>query len=104
VLLSRPEISRPLGEHSASIICPWSLEGRIMTKPWIDEIEGQTVQFADGSSEEFDAIVFGTGFDLSLPFLSPEISGSLNLEATHIELHKFTFHPDWPGLAFCWFI
>ena len=71
-----------------------------MTKPWIDKIEGQTVQFADGSCEEFDAIVFGTGFDLSLPFLSPEISGSLNLEAKHIELYKCTFHPDWPGLAF----
>jgi dimethylaniline monooxygenase (N-oxide forming) len=69
-------------------------------KPWIDKIVGQIVRFTDGSSEEFDAIVFGTGFDLSLPFLSPEIRRSLDLDAKHIDLHKNTFHPDWPGLAF----
>ena len=89
-------VGRALSQHYLPLVA----EGRILTKPWIDKIEGRTVRFADGSSEEFDAIVFGTGFDLSLPFLSPEISGSLNLEAKHIELYKFTFHPDWPGLAF----
>jgi dimethylaniline monooxygenase (N-oxide forming) len=89
-------VGRALSQHYLPLVA----EGRIVAKPWIDKIEGQTVQFSDGSSEEFDALVFGTGFDLSLPFLSPEISRSLNLDAKHIDLHKFTFHPDWPGLAF----
>jgi dimethylaniline monooxygenase (N-oxide forming) len=89
-------VGRGLSQHYLPLVA----EGRIVTRPWIDKVEGQTVQFIDGSSEELDAIVFGTGFDLSLPFLSPEISRSLNLEALRIDLHKFTFHPDLPGLAF----
>jgi dimethylaniline monooxygenase (N-oxide forming) len=89
-------VGRALSQHYLPLVA----EGRIVPKPWIDKIAGQTVHFTDGSSEEFDAIVFGTGFDLSLPFLSPEISRSLKVDAKHINLHKFTFHPDWPGLAF----
>jgi hypothetical protein len=58
------------------------------------------VQFADGSTEEFDAILFGTGYALSLPCLSQEIRRTLNLDGQHLDLHKFTFHPDLPGLAF----
>jgi dimethylaniline monooxygenase (N-oxide forming) len=89
-------VGRALSQHYLPLVA----EGRIVVKPWIDKIAGQIVQFADGSSEEFDAIVFGTGFDLSLPFLSPEIMRSLDLDAKHIDLYKNTFHPDWPGLAF----
>jgi dimethylaniline monooxygenase (N-oxide forming) len=89
-------VGRALSQHYLPLVA----EGRIVVKPWIEKIAGQIVQFADGSSDEFDAIVFGTGFDLNLPFLSPEISRSLDLDAKHINLHKNTFHPDWPGLAF----
>jgi dimethylaniline monooxygenase (N-oxide forming) len=89
-------VGRALSQHYLPLVA----EGRIMVKPWIDKIAGQIVQFSDGSAEEFDAIVFGTGFDLSLPFLSAEISRSLDLDAKHIDLYKNTFHPDWPGLAF----
>ena len=89
-------VGRALSQHYLPLVA----EGRIVVKPWIDKIVGQIVQFTDGSSEEFDAIVFGTGFDLSLPFLSAEISRSLDLDAKHIDLYKNTFHPDWPGLAF----
>jgi dimethylaniline monooxygenase (N-oxide forming) len=89
-------VGRALSQHYLALVA----EGRILVKSWIDKIAAQTIHFADGTAEEFDAILFGTGFDLSLPFLSPEIGRSLNLDAKHIELHKFTFHPDWPGLAF----
>jgi dimethylaniline monooxygenase (N-oxide forming) len=50
--------------------------------------------------EEFDAIIFGTGFELSLPFWSPTISDILDLDVLHADLYKFTFHPDLAGLAF----
>jgi dimethylaniline monooxygenase (N-oxide forming) len=89
-------VGRALSQHYLPLVA----EGRIVVKPWIEKIAGQIVQFTDGSSEEFDAIVFGTGFDLSLPFLSPEIRRSLDLDAKHIDLYKHTFHPDWPGLGF----
>jgi thioredoxin reductase len=75
-------------------------EGRIAAKPWIDRIEGATIRFQDGTAAEFDAIVMGTGFGLSLPFLSPEIRAILDIDERHIDLADFTFHPDLDGLAF----
>ena len=56
--------------------------------------------FADGHAEQFDGIVFGTGFDLHLPFLSDDIQATLDLDAVHLDADRYTFHPDLPGLAF----
>jgi hypothetical protein len=75
-------------------------EGRIEVRPWLDAVEGQTVRFADGTAEEFDAIIVGTGYLLDMPFLSSEIQRTVGLDGRYIDLHKFTFHPDLPGLAF----
>jgi dimethylaniline monooxygenase (N-oxide forming) len=58
------------------------------------------VSFTDDSAEEFDGILFGTGFDLHLPFLSEEIRALLDLDSTHMDVDRYTFHPDLPGLAF----
>lgn len=79
---------------------PLVAEGRILPKPWIGAVEGQTVRFVDGSAEQIDAIIFGTGYDLHVPFLSKEIRRKLDLDAHHIDLYKFTFHPDLANLAF----
>lgn len=79
---------------------PLVAEGRIDVRPWMTDVDGQMVRFADGGAGEFDAIVFGTGFDVHLPFLAPEIRDTLRLDARHIELHLRTFHPELPGLAF----
>ncbi len=56
--------------------------------------------FVDGSTEEFDGIVLGTGFALCLPFLSDDIRAVLDLDAVHLDADRYTFHPDLPGLAF----
>jgi dimethylaniline monooxygenase (N-oxide forming) len=79
---------------------PLVAEGRIAVRPWVNTVAGATVTFADGRAEEFDGIVFGTGFDLSLPFLSEEIRTVLDLDAVHMDADRYTFHPDLPGLAF----
>ena len=79
---------------------PLVAEGRITVKPWIDSVHHEEVRFTDGSAENFDAILFGTGYDLHLPFLSDDIRRTLNMDAHHLDLYKFTFHPDLPGLAF----
>jgi len=79
---------------------PLLAEGRIEVKPWMAGIDGRAVRFADGSSEEIDAVIFGTGYDLDLPFLSEDIRRTLDVDKRHIDLHEFTFHPDLPGLAF----
>lgn len=79
---------------------PLVAEGRITCRPWPEDVRGQVVRFGDGREEPFDAIVLGTGFDIDLPFLDPEIRRTLDFDGTRIDLHHFTFHPDLPGLAF----
>lgn len=79
---------------------PLVAEGRIVAKPWMQEIQGRTVRFTDGSSAEVDAIIFGTGFDLHLPFLSPALQRTLNVDKEHLDLYAHTLHPELPGLAF----
>ncbi|OBI78594.1 NAD(P)/FAD-dependent oxidoreductase [Mycobacterium sp. E740] len=78
---------------------PLVAEGRIAVRPWMREVAGQAVTFADGSVEHFDGIVFGTGFALSMPFLSPDIRATLDLDAVHLDADRHTFHPALPGLA-----
>jgi dimethylaniline monooxygenase (N-oxide forming) len=88
------------GITQSQFFLPLVAEGRITVKPWIDSIDQQTVHFRDGSSEDFDAILFGTGYDLHLPFLSNEIHSVLNVDAHHLDLYNYTFHPELPGLSF----
>jgi dimethylaniline monooxygenase (N-oxide forming) len=89
-------VGRALSQHFLPLVA----DGRIAVKPWIREIQGRKVHFEDASSEDFDAIILGTGFELSIPFLSPAIAQILDLDAHHADLYKFTFHPDLTGLAF----
>ncbi|WP_274423838.1 flavin-containing monooxygenase [Chelativorans sp. YIM 93263] len=91
------------GISQAQAFLPLVAEGRIAVRPWIERIEGRSVHFADGSAREFDAILFGTGYRLSLPFLSDDIAAALGLDQTHIDLCDHTFHPDLDGLAFVGF-
>lgn len=75
-------------------------EDRIDVRPWVEAIDGSTARFEDGSDVEIDGVIFGTGFNLNLPFLSKEIAAAVNLTRSSIDLHEFTFHPDLDGLAF----
>jgi dimethylaniline monooxygenase (N-oxide forming) len=75
-------------------------EGRIAAKPAIESIDGRTALFADGTTTEFDVIICATGYDLDVSFLSEEIRHTLRADASHLDLHARTFHPDLPGLAF----
>lgn len=75
-------------------------EGRITTRPQIARIEGRVVHFADGTTRRTDAVLLGTGYRLSLPWLAPEITDRLGIQEGHLDLHDHTFHPDLPGLAF----
>lgn len=79
---------------------PLVAEGRIDVKPWMTAIDGQTVQFSDGTANQFDGLIFGTGFELSLPFLSGTLRQQLGVGAQNLDLYKCTFHPALPDLAF----
>jgi cation diffusion facilitator CzcD-associated flavoprotein CzcO len=75
-------------------------EGRIRVRPWIEGVAGRELRFADDSAEAADAVILGTGYRLSLPFLAPEVAQALGLDDQHIDLHDHTFHPELEGLAF----
>ena len=79
---------------------PAVASGRIAVRPWIERIDGRVVHFADGTQATPDAILLGTGYDLSLPWLSEDIARILDNDGQNIDLYDHTFHPDLPGLAF----
>lgn len=79
---------------------PLVAEGRILVRPWLTSVDGKTVTFADDSTEDFDGILFGTGFELDLPFLDDETRSIVSLDPVHLDADRYTFHPDLPGLAF----
>ncbi|MDA0179854.1 NAD(P)/FAD-dependent oxidoreductase [Solirubrobacter phytolaccae] len=51
----------------------WIQHGRIDVAPGIERLDGRTVHFTDGTSREFDTILWATGFDVTLPFLDAEL-------------------------------
>ena len=56
-----------------TLLLHWIQHGRIEVVPAIDRVEGRTVNFTDGTSREFDTILWATGFRTRLPFLDPQL-------------------------------
>ena len=53
---------------------PLVAEGRITIKPWMAGVSGQRVTFADGTEEEVDALICGTGYVFDWDLLDDELS------------------------------
>ena len=51
----------------------WIQHGRIDVAGGIERFEGKRVHFVDGTSREFDTILWATGFNVKLPFLDPAL-------------------------------
>ncbi len=72
----------------------WPLDvdrGAIVTKPDVRELCGDEVQFADGSRERIELIVYATGYKISFPFIDAE---KLNWHGGRPELYLNVFHPQ----------
>lgn len=94
--LPRPE--GPIGEThpivSNTILHALS-HGLLKRHPDVSRVEGSTVHFSDGSSEEVDTIVFATGYQVHYEFL-PE--GLVEYRRGHPKLHLEVFFPGVPNL------
>lgn len=67
---------RTLAEGSTvvnSLLLYWVQHGRVGIVPGIERFDGKTVHFADGSSREYDTILWATGFHSSVPFLDTNL-------------------------------
>ena len=71
--------------------------GRVTPKGAIASLDGDGVRFADGSREHVDAIVWCTGYRVTIPFLDRSLTGE---DPREMRLYKRVFHPDADDLMF----
>ena len=71
--------------------------GTIIARPSIERLKGKQVIFTDGTRSDTDVIILATGYNMGFPFLEKSL---VPMSANVIDLYKFVFHPDHPGLAF----
>lgn len=56
-----------------SLVLHWIQHGRVVPAPGLRHFDGKVVTFVDGSRHEVDTIVWATGFQAPLPFLSDDL-------------------------------
>jgi hypothetical protein len=71
--------------------------GELTPKPGIAELAPESVRFTDGSEEPVDAIVWCTGYRVSMPFLDDALVGP---DPKELPLYKRIFHLECPDLFF----
>lgn len=71
--------------------------GRITPKPGIQHLDGWQVEFVDGSRETFDLIICATGFNISYPFLPPELQ---RVESPVVKCYGGAFLDDYKGIYY----
>ncbi|ASM74921.1 MULTISPECIES: flavin-containing monooxygenase [Roseobacteraceae] len=67
-----PRPAHPMWREHATLsqeLLPYIGHGYISVKPNVKELRGDSVAFADGSTEKLDAIIFATGYKITFPFL-----------------------------------
>ncbi|MBF6149147.1 flavin-containing monooxygenase [Nocardia nova] len=74
--------------------------GDVIPKPNIDRFDGATVHFADGTADDFDIIIYATGYNITFPFFDPEF---ISAPDNKIDLYKRMFLPGFEDLAFAGF-
>lgn len=71
--------------------------GKISPKTNIKSFSGSSVLFDDESKNDYDIVLFATGYKISFPFLSDSY---IDYEQKDIDLYNFCFHPKFKNLMF----
>ncbi|MEZ0382972.1 flavin-containing monooxygenase [Mycobacterium sp. pW045] len=74
--------------------------GDVIPKPNISRFDGATVHFTDGTSSDFDIIIYATGYNITFPFFDPEF---ISAPDNRIDLYKRMFYPGIDDLVFAGF-
>ncbi|MFL0181519.1 flavin-containing monooxygenase [Mycobacterium sp. SMC-15] len=109
IIAGRPEdLGLPTPNHkffeahpTQSVELPLRLgSGDVIPKPNISRLDGDTVHFTDGTSGQFDVIVYATGYNITFPFFDPEF---ISAPDNRIDLYKRMFYPGIDDLVFAGF-
>ncbi len=71
--------------------------GRIIYKPGVSRLNRKSVEFSDGSEDEFDLIVCATGYYVAYPFLPTELQ---RVKGAVVQCYGDAFLADYKGLAY----
>ncbi len=74
--------------------------GDITPKGNVSRLDGSTVHFEDGTSDDFDVIVHATGYNITFPFFDPDV---VSAPDNHIRLFKRMLKPGMDDLVFMGF-
>jgi cation diffusion facilitator CzcD-associated flavoprotein CzcO len=106
LIVGRPEdygLPRPDhllgGAHPtiSSDLLPMLRAGRVRPKPNVVRFHGSELEFADGSREPADAVVFATGYRVTFPFFDPALVCAPNND---LALYFRLFHLELENLFF----
>ncbi|ORW09447.1 flavin-containing monooxygenase [Mycolicibacter longobardus] len=109
IIAGRPEdLGLPTPNHkffeahpTQSVELPLRLgSGDVIPKPNISRFDGDTVHFTDGTSGQFDIIIYATGYNITFPFFDPEF---ISAPDNRIDLYKRMFYPGIEDLVFAGF-
>jgi dimethylaniline monooxygenase (N-oxide forming) len=71
--------------------------GTVTPKPNIRRLDGDVVEFDDGTREPIDVVVYCTGYKISFPFFDADL---IEAPDNHIELFRRVFHPEIDNVFF----
>ncbi len=71
--------------------------GKISPKTNIKSFSGYSVLFNDESKNDYDIVLFATGYKISFPFFN---DSHIDYEQKDIDLYNFCFHPKFKNLMF----
>lgn len=71
--------------------------GDVIPMPNIRKLDGNSVEFADGTKVEADVLIYATGYRISFPFLDKTV---IDASGNDVALYQRIFDPDKPDLMF----
>jgi dimethylaniline monooxygenase (N-oxide forming) len=95
-----PQPDHALGQAHPTIsgrILDRLVHGAIAYRPTIARLEGDRVQFVDGSSVRADLVVYCTGYKVTFPFFDEDLIAA---PGNDLPLFRRVFHPQVPDVFF----
>jgi dimethylaniline monooxygenase (N-oxide forming) len=95
-----PRPKHPIWREHATIsqdLLPYLGHGWIGMRPDVRALQSDRVEFADGTVEPYDAIIYATGYRTTFPFLEPDVFAVRDGAA---RLYRRMHPPQRPGLFF----